>query len=157
MIEKDTLIKQINRLIVGKVIEISIVIALICLSIPVWNTFAAKIGDVDVIRIEDCKLIFKEKEENGTDFLTIENNYAINKNYKVYLETNKDIDLATSIIINNKEYILNDFYYQINENSTRFTLIDKNIVASIDAYNIKFQKDQKTSEYHYIFEEINNF
>lgn len=155
--EKDSLIKQINRLIIGKVIEITIIIALVGLSIPAWSTFAAKIGDVDVIKIEDCKLNYKEKQENETDFLTIENNFAINKSYRVYLETDKNVDFNTLIVINNKEYTLNDFYYNNTENTTRFTLVDKNIVASIDAYNIKINNINETLEYRYIFEETNNF
>lgn len=157
MPEKESLIKQINRLIVGKVIEISIVIILVGLSIPAWNAFAAKIGDINVINIEDCKLNFKEKKENATDFLTIENNYAINKNYRVYLDIDKNIDFSTEIVINNKRYILNDFYYKEKENNIRFTLIDKNIVAAIDAYNIQLKVANESNEYRYIFEEINNF
>lgn len=141
----------------GKVIEISIVIILVGLSIPAWSVFAAKIGDVNVIKIEDCKLNYKEKKENETDFLTIENNYALNKNYKIYLEANKNIPLETIIVINNKEYRLNDFYLKESINNRRFTLIDKNIVASIDAFNIKLKTNNDATEYHYIFEEINNF
>lgn len=155
--EKDSLIKHINRLIVGKVIEISIVIILVGLSIPAWNVFAAKFGDINIIRIEDCKLNFKEAKENNTDFLTIENNYAINKNYRVYLKADNNIDLNTEITINNKSYILNDFYSQEDNNTIKFTLIDKNIVAAIDAYNIKVKIAKETNDYHYIFEEINNF
>lgn len=155
--EKDNLIKQINMLIVGKVIEMSIVIILVGLSIPAWSAFAAKIGDIDIIKIEDCKLNYKEQKENETDFLTIENNYAINKNYRVYLVTSKNIDLRSEIIINNKIYTLNDFYSEESENDIKFTLIDKNIVATIDAYNIQLKVAKEANEYHYIFEEINNF
>ena len=155
--EKENLIKQINRLIVGKVIEISIVIILVGLSIPAWSVFAAKIGDINVINIEDCKLNFKEKKDNATDFLTIENNYAINKNYKIYLDVDKNTDFSTEIVINNKGYTLNDFYYKEKENNIRFTLIDKDIVAAIDAYNIQLKIAKEGNEYHYIFEEINNF
>lgn len=157
MPEKEKLVKQINRLMLGKVVEISIVIILVGLSIPAWSAFAAKIGDVNIIKIEDCKLNYKEKKENETDFLTIENNYAINKNYKIYLEINKNVPLDTIITINNKEYALNDFYQNESTNNKRFTLIDKNIVASIDAFNIKVKTNKEAPEYHYIFEEINNF
>ena len=97
--------------------------------------------------------IYNEKRENEVDYLTIDNNYAFNKNYKIYLETTKNIDLSTKIIINNRSYILNDFYQSEEENTIKFTLIDKNVVASTDAYNIIVKAD----EYNYIFEEINNF
>ena len=151
--EKDNLIKQINKLIFGKVLEISVVIGLVSLSIPAWSAFAAKIDDVDIIKKEDCKLKYNEKRDNEVDYLTIDNNYAFNKNYKIYLETTKNIDLSTKIIINNRSYILNDFYQSEEENTIKFTLIDKNVVASTDAYNIIVKAD----EYNYIFEEINNF
>jgi len=101
--EKERLIKQINKLMFGKIIEISIIIVLVGLSIPAWSAFA-KIGDINVIKIEDCKLNFKEKKDNATDFLTIENNYAINKNYKIYLDVDKNTDFSTEIVINNKGY-----------------------------------------------------
>lgn len=153
MQEKDSLIKEINKLIFGKVIEIWVIIGLVGLSIPAWSAFAAKIDEVDIIKKEDCKLNYNEKSKNEVDYLTIENNYAINKNYKIYLETIKNIDLSTEIIINNKGYILNDFYRSEEENTIRFTLIDRNVVASTDAYNIIVKAD----EYKYIFEEINNF
>lgn len=151
--EKDSLIKEINKLIFGKVIEISIIMCLVGLSIPAWSAFAAKIDDVNIIKKEDCKLKYNETNENEVDYLTIENNYAINKNYRIYLETTKNIDLTTNIIINNKRYTLNDFYQREEENTIMFTLIDKNVVASTDAYNIIVKADK----YKYIFEEINNF
>jgi len=154
--EKERLIKQINKLMFGKIIEISIIIVLVGLSIPAWSAFA-KIGDINVIKIEDCKLNFQEKRENETDFLTIENNYAINKNYKIYLETNMNVSLETIVLINNKKYTLNDFYRKEANNNRVFTLIDKNIVATTDAYNIKVKTSDKANTYHYIFEEINNF
>ena len=65
--EKDNLIKQINKLIFGKVLEISVVIGLVSLSIPAWSAFAAKIDDVDIIKKEDCKLKYNEKRENEVD------------------------------------------------------------------------------------------
>ena len=154
---ENNLSKQINILIIGKVIEISIVIILVGLSIPAWNVFAAKIGNSNIIKIEDCKLNFKEKKENETDFLTIENNFAINKNYIIYLETNKNIAYNTEIFINNKSYRLIDFYIEELENNIRFTLIDKNIVASTDAYNIKINNQEAGLKYSYIFKETNNF
>lgn len=157
MSEKEKLVKQINKLIFGKIIEISIVIILVGLSIPAWNVFAAKMGDVNIIKMEDCKLNYKERKENNIDFLTIENNFAFNKNYKVYLEINKNIPLETEIIINNKEYILNDFYKIEVGNNNKFTLLDKNIVASIDTYNIKINSAENNQGYKYIFEEINDF
>jgi len=106
-----------------------------------------------VVTSKASKLKYNEKRENEVDYLTIDNNYAFNKNYKIYLETTKNIDLSTKIIINNRSYILNDFYQSEEENTIKFTLIDKNVVASTDAYNIIVKAD----EYNYIFEEINNF
>lgn len=158
MLEKDGLIKQINKLMLEKIVEISIIIVLVGLSIPAWNAFAAKMNDVDIVRLEDCKLNFKQTNENDIDFLSIENNYAVNKSYKIYLETAKDIDPYTTIIvINNTEYLLSNFYSKTLENNLKFTLVDKSLVATVDAYSIRIKTDSEIGEYRYIFEESNNF
>ena len=61
------------------------------------------------------------------------------------------MSLETIVLINNKKYTLNDFYRKEPNNNRVFTLIDKNIVATTDAYNIKVKTSDKANTYHYIF------
>jgi len=154
--EKDAFIKEINKLMLSKIFEIVIVITLVCLSIPAWNVFAAKMNNVDIIRLEDCKLNFKQIKDQDIDYLTIENIYAFNKNYKIYLEINKNINPnEIELKINNKEYILANFYSEEVGNNLKFTLIDKNLVATAHSYSIRLTSDIIIPEYRYIFEENN--
>lgn len=152
MAKKQDFIKNINILIIEKIIEIIVVVTLICISIPAWNTFAAKIGSVDIVSIEDCQLEYYENRDN-IDELVVENKYALNKNYSLFLETDKSINLKTEIIINNKSYTLDDFYKEELANKYIFTLINKYVVAGRDTYKIKLNFTIKEIKYQYIFKE----
>ena len=154
---KVDLIKKINKLIIGKVVEIIVAIMLVGLSIPAWHNFSIVIGEANTIKKEDYHLIYNEITKNEIDFLTVKNNYALNKNYTIYLEVKKETDLNTEIFINNKNYILKDFIYEENKENKRYTLINKNILNTTDAYKIKLNFEKNKVDYNYIFEENNNF
>lgn len=160
MQEKESLIKQINKLMIEKAFEISIILALIGLSIPAWDTLAANI-DIDYverIKVEGYNLNFSYEKENDVDHLYIENKYALIKNYTVYLEIPKNINAYdVEILINDKLYALSEFPSQSIEDKNQFTIINKNIVNNLDTYTIRLNNIDKVLDYQYAFAENNNF
>lgn len=160
MQEKESLIKQINKLMIEKAFEISIILALIGLSIPAWDTLAANIDidHVERIKVEGYNLNFSYEKENDVDHLYIENKYALIKNYTVYLEIPKNINAYNvEILINDKPYALSEFPSQSIEDKNQFTIINKNIVNNLDTYTIRLNNIDKVLDYQYAFAENNNF
>lgn len=147
------LIKEINHLMLVKYIEIFIALLIIVFSIPIWHLFATKISDLDFFTNKDLHLKFREERGEKVEKLSIINDYTITKNYKVYLITDKSINLKTKIIINKTEFNLKDFNYEILNNKLQFTIIDKSILSATDLYTITIPS-LNNNEYEYIFEEF---
>lgn len=143
----------VGKLIRGKIIEITLVIVFVLISIPVWQNFEKKVSEANVTTLEDYNIKF-DVIHNKTDKIIINNDYYINKNYKIFLITNKKIEQENSkIIINNKEYNINEFYQGRVMNNYVYTLIDDYILAETTYYEIKPILSNKDINYKYMFEE----
>lgn len=112
-----------------------------------------KVSEANVTTLEDYNIKF-DVIHNKTDKIIINNDYYINKNYKIFLITNKKIEQENSkIIINNKEYNINEFYQGRVMNNYVYTLIDDYILAETTYYEIKPILSNKDINYKYMFEE----
>lgn len=149
---------MVDKLIRERIIEIVIVLILVVTSIPVWNNFDKKISEANILTADDCNLEFNHKNKGPKDILTVNNNYHINKKYKIFLELDKNIDITSSeIIINNKTYKLSDFYKETKRNKNIFTIVNEYITYLSSIYEVELKIDANDVYYTYNFEESNNF
>ena len=144
---------MIKRMIWGKIFEIIIVITMVIISIPVWNSFEKKISAADIKTLDDYHLIFNTEKINNIDCIHVVNEYYINKNYKIKLVVDKDINENNSkIVLNNKEYILNEFNYTKKRGKLIYSIIDDYLYMESNNYDIIVNLDNN-NEYTYLFEE----
>ena len=119
----------VDKLIRGRIIEIIIVILLLLGSIPVWKSFESHISKAEV-----------------------------NKDYKIFLKVNKNVDKENSYLkINGKTYNLEDFYKKNKKGYYIYTIISDNIIASTKTYLVEPILEGNNINYSYILEENNVF
>lgn len=148
----------VDKLIRGKIIEITVVIVMVLLSIPVWDSFEDKISAANIMEIDDYNVSFDVTTDGNTDNIIVDNEYYINKQYKVLLVVDRKVDEENSnITINGKVYELSDFYYEKNRNNNIYTLVSDYIVADKVTYNITPNISGDNNNYSYIFEEKSIF
>lgn len=149
---------MVEKLIRGEIIEITIVILLIFVSIPIWKNFEEKISTANVTTLDDYNVSFDVYSLNEMDKIIVNNDYYINKNYKIMLVTDKKINTESSkLLINNKEYFISDFYRENKKGNYIYTLVDGYIIANSISYEIKPELLGENINYTYIFEEKSVF
>lgn len=154
----QNVVRLANKLIIGKIVEIAILTSLIGISIPIWSSFKEQISLANITTLKDYKMDFKINKNDSTDYIIIDNPYNIDKSFKVFLEVDKKVNpKKTVLIVNDEEYILDDFSYEEQNSTKKYTLIASNIAASFESYSIKLKISGKNKEYQYIFKENNNF
>ena len=154
----DNVVKLANKLIRRKIIEIALVAIFLGVSIPIWGNFEKQISAANITTIKDYPINFMVNKNNRSDNLIVDNPYNINKNYRVYLVVDKEINAKKTILTVNKEnYILDEFYGVEEEKNIKYSLIDSNLAASVESYEISLKINGENKEYQYIFEEKNNF
>lgn len=145
---------MINRLIRGAIIEIIITLMFVGASIPIWNSFLKKVSAANITTLDDLNLDFNIATYNNNDTIEVNNSYYINKNYKINLIVNKDINAEKSKVkINNIEYKLIDFECEKRNNKYIYTLINDYINASSETYKISPIIIGDANDYSYLFEE----
>jgi len=147
----------VDKLIRGKILEIAVVIVLVILTIPVWQSFDKKISAANVTTLDDYNINFNILNLKDTDRILVSNEYSINKKYTIYLVINDENLVNSNITINNQEYKLEDFYYKKDNNKYVYTLVNDHIAASLTIYDIKIESKTENTKYSYIFEEKNIF
>lgn len=148
---------MINKLIRYRIVEIIVVIVLVVLTIPIWQRFDSLISKADITTLDDYNLNFRV-EKKDADIITINNDYYINKNFKIYLMLKaKDNAKLLSIVINKKEYKLDSFLEKNSRNECIYTLIDDYITAGSLRYEIILKFTENNIKYDYIFEEKSIF
>lgn len=154
----EELIKLANKLIWGRIVEIIFVLILISLSIPVWQKFEGKMSAAKITTLEDYNMHFDINQKKNSTHIIAENLYYIHKNYKIYLEVDKNINTKNSkIMLNEEKYSLSEFYYEEKNNKKRYTIIDHDLIGGIEAYHIELKIVGKNKEYRYLYEENNIF
>ncbi len=147
----------IDKLIRYRLIEIVVVITLVLSTIPIWQRFDTLISQANITTLDSYNLNFNIEHKNK-DIITINNDYNINKNYIVYLMLDVQDSLKLiSIIINNKEYNLDNFYYQKDKNKCIYTILNDYITASYEIYEITLKFSENNIKYDYVFEEKSIF
>lgn len=147
-----------NKIITGKMIEIVIMLTVLGVSIPIWDSFEEKIAKANISTLEDYKMSFTiDKKETG-DQVIAENPYNINKNFKIYLEVDKENnDDNSKIKVNNEEYQLKEFEHQEIDNHLLYILVDNYLTAGVESYDICLNMNKDNNSYRYLFEENNIF
>ena len=149
---------MVEALIRGKIIEIIIALSLLIISIPVWNTFGKILSSAEVMTVDDLHLDFDIESKEKGEILTITNQYGVNKNFKITLRVDKNVNISKSnLIINDKSYELNEFNKEKRENNYYFTIVADYITDEVLRYDITPNLYGKTTNYAYIFEENVNF
>lgn len=149
--------KLINRIIIEKIIEIIIVFSFIGISLITWSSFNIGISASNITTLDEYKMEFTASSTSNEDIIVVRNPYQFNKNYKVILVTPTNTNLKnTSITINNKTYILDEFFCKKQANEWKCLLINDEINKTYKKYNVKLDRHNEL-EHHYIFEENNNF
>lgn len=149
---------MINKLIRGKIIEIIVVIVLVVCSIPIWQNFERKISAASITTADDYNLSFKVEKNGSKELLIVNNNYHINKTYKIQLELDKNVSPNDIIIsINGENYYLDNFDKKEKRNKQIYTLINNYISFITNTYEIELKTPLKNLSYTYNFEESVNF
>lgn len=149
---------MINKLIRGRIIEIIVVIVLVVCSIPIWQNFERKISSASITTADDYNLSFKVEKNGNKELLTVNNNYHINKTYKIQLELDKNVSPDDIIIsINGENYYLDNFDKKEKRNKQIYTLINNYISFITNTYEIELKTPLKNLSYTYNFEESVNF
>lgn len=149
---------MINKLIRGRIIEIIVVIVLVVCSIPIWQNFERKISSASITTADDYNLSFKVEKNGSKELLTVNNNYHINKTYKIQLELDKNVSPDDIIIsINGENYYLDNFDKKEKRNKQIYTLINNYISFITNTYEIELKTPLKNLSYTYNFEESVNF
>lgn len=149
---------MINKLIRGRIIEIIVVIVLVVCSIPIWHNFERKISSASITTADDYNLSFKVEKNGSKELLTVNNNYHINKTYKIQLELDKNVSPDDIIIsINGENYYLDNFDKKEKRNKQIYTLINNYISFITNTYEIELKTPLKNLSYTYNFEESVNF
>ena len=146
--------KLVGKLIRGKIVEITIVLVMVIVSIPVWNTFGKKISNANVIDIDQFNLAFAILDNGNSDTLTVTNDYRLNKSFRIVLRVNID---NSSIIVNDKSYKLADFEQYKKGAYYYFNIVTDYVVAETLKYDVTPNLDGNIINYAYIFEENINF
>ncbi len=148
----------VDKLIRGKIIEIIVVILLVLGSIPVWESFESRISKAEVMTLDDFNLNFKINNYSDMEQLVISNDYSLNKDYKIFLKVNKNVDKENSYLkINGKTYNLEDFYKKNKKGYYIYTIISDNIIANTKTYLVEPILKGNNINYSYILEENNVF
>ena len=149
---------MVDKLIWGKIVEIIIVIGFVIVSIPIWKNFEERFSTAKVTTLDDYNMYFDIYEENDTDTIIATNEFYINKNYKILLVVDEEIDVLNSTIkINEENYNLKDFYSENKGNKVIYTLVDTYISADTNYFDIKPSIIGKNINYSYDFVESNIF
>ena len=142
----------------NRIIEVLLVIILVEISVPVWQSFAERANATPVTTIDDYSLQFTLHNNSNKEEIIVTNNYYLNKSYSIYLKVNKDIDLEKSTItINDKNYKLEDFYRLTDKDNYTYTIANDYLMAGSKTYNIIPHIVGMSVYYSYIFEENTNF
>ena len=149
---------MVDKLIRGKIVEIVVVLLMVIISIPVWNSFEDKISTANIMELDKYNLEFDIRKNTSSDLITINNNYYINKQYKLMIVVDNKVDENNSKIkINNTIYKLSDFKSEKDRNNKIYILINDFILANTVDYEISPSLNGKNSNYSYIFEEKSIF
>ena len=126
-------------------------------TIPIWQNFSEKYSSANVIESDEYNLKFKVRNKDNMDTLTVNNDFILFKNFKIYLKVNKELAQNTSVIINGTTYNVNDFKMTKKRNSYLYNLVVDSLYGGEKNYNINLELNQDNVKYSYILEEIEKF
>ncbi len=146
---------MVDKLIRGIILEISMVLILVIVSIPVWLSFEKKISAAHITTLDDYNLVFKvTKNGDKEEYITVTNEYPINKVYTIKLKVNKKLDEVGSILtINNTGYSLSNFKEEYKRNNYYYTIVTDYITSTMHTYTIRPNLKGQDVNYSYVFEE----
>ena len=138
-------------------IEITLIIIFIIISIPLWIYFKQELNSQLALAIEgETKLDLFLNNIDGFDNVIVNNDYQVNKKYRILLVTDKNCD-NSSITINTIKYQLDNFEKRKVDDNYIYVLTTKTIKGTRDGYKIDINLQNKNVNYYYKLEELTDF
>ena len=148
---------MVEKMIRNTKIEIIIVILFVIISIPVWQLLSNNLEKNLASAIKaNTRLELILNKINDYDNLIVNNTDQSVKRYQVVLITEKNCD-NTSIIINNRKYLLKDLKKEEREEGYAYILATDDLKASRKGYKITSNLRHNKTNYYYKLEELTVF
>ena len=148
---------MVEKMIRNTKIEIVIIIIFIILSIPLWQLLSKNLEENLANALEaNTKLELILNHVDGYDNVIVNNAHNIEKNYQIVLITEKNCD-NSSIVINNQEYLLNEFKKEKIKEGYAYILASDDILATRKGYKITSNLANNKIIYYYKLEELTVF
>lgn len=136
--------KQINKLIFHYICEILIVIILVVVSIPLWETFdkaniahiANSYSNMNYIYLNVKRFI---SDTDSLDEIKVINDTNTLRNYKLVMKVDKTIKLDT-VFFEEKNIDLSKNKYKEDEKYNYYLLTENTLVAGFKIYNLEFNE-----------------
>lgn len=139
--------KDINKLIRNYVIEIVVVIAFVLISYPVWKLLdksdmakvASSYANMNYLYLDIDKYV---STNDFYDSVTIYNDTNTKRGYELVIKLEKQYaNENLKIIMNEKEYSLNNMKYKEDNNYIYYKVAKSTIVGGNITYNIDYLSD----------------
>ena len=148
---------MVEKMIRNTKIEIIIVILFVIISIPVWQLLSNNLEKNLASAIKaNTRLELILNKINDYDNLIVNNTDQSVKRYQVVLITEKNCD-NTSIIVNNRKYLLKDLKKEEREEGYAYILATDDLKASRKGYKITSNLRHSKTNYYYKLEELTVF